>query len=42
MAGHFPVGYDLSLDQMRKLGLYISTPRSEKETDRRFQSRVCS
>lgn len=32
----FPVGYDLSLDQMRKLGLYISTPRSEQETDRPF------
>jgi len=32
----FPVGYDLSQDQMRKLGLYISNPRSETETDRPF------
>ena len=30
------VGYGLSQDQMRKLGLYISEPRSEKETDRPF------
>lgn len=32
----FPVGYDLSVDQMKALGLYISEPRSEKETDRPF------
>jgi peroxiredoxin len=32
----FPVGYGLSIDQMRKLGLYVSEPRSEKETDRPF------
>ena len=32
----FPVGYDLSLDQMRELGLYISEPRSPQETDRPF------
>lgn len=32
----FPVGYDLSVDQMRQLGLYISTPRSAEETDRPF------
>jgi peroxiredoxin len=32
----FPVGYDLSPDQMRKLGLYISNPRSTQETDRPF------
>mgnify|MGYP002336267866 CR=1 FL=1 len=32
----FPVGYDLSLDQMRRLGLYISEPRSPQETDRPF------
>ncbi len=32
----FPVGYDLSVDQMRKLGLYISNPRSPQETDRPF------
>ena len=32
----FPVGYDLSQDQMRALGLYISEPRSPQETDRPF------
>ena len=32
----FPVGYDLSVDQMRELGLYVSDPRSPQETDRRF------
>ncbi|MEM1059108.1 MAG: peroxiredoxin-like family protein [Verrucomicrobiota bacterium] len=32
----FPVAYDLSLDQMRELGLYISDPRSPQETDRPF------
>ncbi len=32
----FPVGYDLSTDQMRTLGLYISDPRSPQETDRPF------
>jgi peroxiredoxin len=32
----FPVGYDLTPEQMRALGLYISTPRSEQETDRPF------
>jgi peroxiredoxin len=32
----FPVGYDLSVDQMMALGLYVSAPRSEKETDRPF------
>ena len=31
-----PVGYDLSVEQMRTLGLYVSEPRSEKETDRPF------
>lgn len=31
-----PVGYDMSVDQMRALGLYISTPRSDTETDRPF------
>ena len=35
-AWRFAVGYDLSLDQMRKLGLYISEPRSPQETDRPF------
>lgn len=32
----FPVGYDLSPDQMRDLGLYVSHPRSPQETDRPF------
>lgn len=32
----FPIGYDLSIDQMRQLGLYISEPRSAQETDRPF------
>jgi peroxiredoxin len=32
----FPVGYGLSMDQMRTLGLYVSEPRSPQETDRPF------
>lgn len=32
----FPVGYDLSQDQMHALGLYISEPRSPQESDRPF------
>jgi len=32
----FPLGYDLSIEQMRQLGLYISQPRSPQETDRPF------
>jgi peroxiredoxin len=32
----FPVGYGLTLDQMRRLGLYVSEPRSPQETDRPF------
>lgn len=32
----FDVGYGLSLEQMQALGLYISNPRSEAETDRPF------
>lgn len=32
----FPVGYDLSIPQMKALGLYISEPRSPQETDRPF------
>lgn len=32
----FPVGYGLSMEQMRTLGLYISEPRSPQETDRPF------
>ncbi|MEX1306376.1 MAG: peroxiredoxin-like family protein [Rhodovibrionaceae bacterium] len=30
------VAYDLKPEQMRELGLYISEPRSEQETDRPF------
>lgn len=30
------IAYDLSLDQMTKLGVYISDPRSPEETDRPF------
>ena len=32
----FDVGYDLSIDQMKELGVYISHPRSPQETDRPF------
>jgi peroxiredoxin len=32
----FPVGYGLSVPQMRELGLYVSEPRSPQETDRPF------
>jgi hypothetical protein len=32
----YPVGYALSIDQARELGLYISEPRSSQETDRPF------
>lgn len=32
----FPVGYGMSIEQMRALGLYISTPRSDAETDHPF------
>lgn len=32
----FPVACDLSQDQMRAVGLYISEPRSPQETDRPF------
>lgn len=31
-----PVGVDLSVEQMRALGLYVSDPLSAAETDRRF------
>ena len=31
-----PVGYGLTIEQMTALGLYISHPRSPKETDRPF------
>lgn len=33
---NFPVGYGLSVDDMRRLGLYVSHPRSPQETDRPF------
>lgn len=36
VAPNYPVGYDLTLDQMRTLGLYISHPRSAQETDAPF------
>lgn len=32
----FPVAYGLTVDQMRQLGLYISTPLSPQETDHDF------
>ncbi|MEM7434950.1 MAG: redoxin domain-containing protein [Myxococcota bacterium] len=32
----FPLYYGLSIEQMQQLGLYISYPRSEKETDHPF------
>ncbi|CAH1563438.1 peroxiredoxin-like family protein [Vibrio rotiferianus] len=32
----FPVAYGLTVEQMQTLGLYISEPRSEKETDHLF------
>lgn len=31
-----PMGFDLSVAQMRQLGLYVSDPRSPEETDRPF------
>lgn len=31
-----PIAYDLSVEQMKTLGLYISEPRSDAETDRPF------
>ncbi|MCW5770574.1 MAG: redoxin domain-containing protein [Rhodospirillaceae bacterium] len=33
---NFPVGYGLSVPDMRRLGLYVSNPRSPQETDRPF------
>lgn len=32
----FPLYYGLTIEQMQSLGLYISNPRSEKETDHQF------
>lgn len=33
---NFAVGYGLSIADMRRLGLYVSNPRSPQETDRDF------
>lgn len=33
---NFPVGFGLSVADMRRLGLYVSNPRSPEETDRPF------
>lgn len=33
---NFPVGYGLAVGDMRRLGLYVSSPRSPQETDRPF------
>ena len=32
----FPIGCGLEVDEMRRLGLYVSEPRSPQETDRPF------
>ncbi|MCL2913907.1 redoxin family protein [Shewanella corallii] len=32
----FPIGYDLTTEQMQQLGLYLSSPRSAAETDHVF------
>lgn len=32
----YPVGYDLSIEQMRELGLYISSPRNGMNAERPF------
>lgn len=32
----FPIAYGLTINQMNELGLYVSDPRSEKETDHPF------
>lgn len=33
---NYSVGFDLSVEQMKTLGLYVSNPRSPQETDRPF------
>lgn len=33
---NFPMAYGLTIDNMKALGVYISDPRSEKETDHPF------
>jgi len=32
----FPVGYDLTVEHAKQLGLYVSSPRSPQETDQPF------
>ncbi|ROV62223.1 AhpC/TSA family protein [Vibrio ponticus] len=32
----FPIAYGLNFEQMKSLGLYVSSPRSEQETDHLF------
>lgn len=32
----FRLGYDMTIEQMHQLGLYVSHPRSDQETDRPF------
>ena len=32
----FPVGYDLTVEQAKQLGLFVSSPRSPQETDHPF------
>ena len=32
----FPLAYDLTVDHMRRLGLYITAPESPEQTDRTF------
>ena len=36
LALNYPLAFGLTLEQMQTLGLYISTPRSEQETDHLF------
>ncbi|RED13016.1 peroxiredoxin-like family protein [Pontivivens insulae] len=36
VAPTFPIGYGLTIAQMTELGVYISDPRSDKETDHPF------
>lgn len=36
LAVNFPIAYNLTIADMKLLGLYISLPRSEKETDHPF------
>lgn len=37
-----PVGYDLSVEQMRQLGLYISAPRNDTGPTALSRNRACS